>query len=453
MFSQNAVTLCRDLQRGSLSAEEVMQETYRRIETLNPQLNALVNLLSREEAIKLAQAADRVPIAERGMLHGLPMATKDAVETRGFPTTWGFKPWYNKLADKDDAQATRLRRAGAIFIGHTNMPEFGLGSHTFNNLFGHTKNPYDLQKTPGGSSGGAAVALASSFCNVVGFRPSIGRVPNNPGMAWLARLSTTGPMARTVADTALLFAVQAGPYAPDPLTLAEPGETFLDAWTPMAKLNNCKIAYSPNLHGLPVQSEVANVIHQAADMFANLGARVTETAPDLSQAMDVFHIQRAASLAHLGNTLDATTPDWKQHAKETAVWNIEKGQQLSGQEILSSDLTRSKIYAQVAEFFEHYDALILPAAQVAPFDSNIEWIQEINGKAMDTYIDWMTVCCVITVTGLPAISLPAGFTPSGLPVGVQIVGKPRGDLALLQLAHAFERATNHHSRKPGLCAV
>jgi amidase len=472
MRYNNALELCRDLQRGVLSAVELMAETYQRIEAINPQVNALVNLLAKEKALELAAQADRIPVAQRGPLHGLPMATKDAVETKNFPTTWGFVPWQNNIAQIDDAQSARLRRAGAIFIGHSNMPEFGLGSHTFNDLFGRTLNPWDPTKTPGGSSGGAAVALSTqmlpladgsdmggslrnpaSYCNVVGLRPSIGRVPNGRGFAWFSRLSTTGPMARTVAETALLFSVQAGPYNHDPLTLPEPGHTFLDALVAPENLAGYRIAYSPNLHGLPIEPAVATVIAQAADVLADLGAEVIETAPDLSTAMDVFQTQRAASLATLGNTLDATIPDWKTQAKDTAVWNIEKGQQLSATELYQAELTRSKIYADVADFFENFDALILPAAQVAPFDNQLDWIKEINGVNMPTYIDWMTVCCAITVTALPALSVPAGFTGGKLPVGLQIVGKPRGDLALLKLAHAFEQATGHHRQKPPLCAV
>jgi len=449
-----------------------MQETYQRIETINPQVNALVNLLDIDQALQLAKQADATPVAERGPLHGLPMAPKDAVEVAGFATTWGFGPWANSVAAHDDGQAARLRAAGVIFIGHSNMPEFGLGSHTFNSLFGATLNPYDTGKTPGGSSGGAAVALATeilpladgsdmggslrnpaSFCNVVGFRPSIGRTPNSRGFAWFGRLATSGPMAKTVADTTLLFSVQAGPDLTDPLTLPESGSVFLDALVAPENLQGSKIAYSPNLHGLPIDEEVSAIIATAADVLSNLGAEVVQTQPDLSQAMDVFQIQRAAGLATLGRSLDQNTPDWKQHAKDTAVWNIEKGQALTAEELLKSELSRSQIYATVAEFFTEYDAMILPAAQVPPFDTSVDWIREINGVSMPTYIDWMTVCCAITVTGLPAISVPGGFTASGLPIGIQIVGKPRGDLELLKLAHCFEQATRHYERKPPICAA
>jgi amidase len=465
--STSALQLSRDLREGKISAREVMSDTYARINAINPQVNALVNLLTEDQADHLATIADQIPIAERGPLHAIPMAPKDAVEVKGFPTTWGFVPYANNIASTDDAQASRLRKAGAIFIGHSNMPEFGLGSHTFNNLFGSTLNPYDLDKTPGGSSGGAAVALATSmlpladgsdmggslrnpasFCNVVGFRPSIGRVPAGRAMPWFGRLSTTGPMAKTVADATLLFAVQAGPDQNDPLTLPESGDHFLDALMPPEHLNGYRIAYSPDLYGLPIEPEVATIICAAADVMSNLGAAVEHNAPDLRQAMSVFQTQRAAGLAILGNTLDRNLPDWRSHAKDTAVWNIEKGQALCATDILQSEITRGQIYARVADFFSNYDALILPAAQVTPFSIDIDWIREINGMPMTTYIDWMTICCAITVTGLPAISVPAGFTSAGLPVGLQIVGKPRGDLDLLKLAHTFERATQFGLRQP-----
>ncbi len=469
MIWANARTLCRDLQRGSVSAEALMAEVYERIEKHNPTVNALTNLADREQAMAWAKEKDQVPIAERGPLHGLPMAPKDAVEVRGYPTTWGFRPWANNVAQADDPQAQRLRKAGAIFIAHSNMPEFGFGSHTFNSLFGNTLNPYDLTKTPGGSSGGAAVALSAellpladgsdlggslrnpaSFCNVVGLRPSIGRTPPGNGFGWYARLATTGPMAKTVADTAFLFSIQAGPHPSDPLTLPDPGETFLDALVPAENLRGYRIAYSPDLYGLPVDARVAEIVAHAADTCANLGAEVVRDQPDLTQAMGVFQTQRAAGLALLGNTLDATLPDWKHFAKDTAIWNIEKGQQLDAAAFMAAELTRTKIYTEAAGFFESYDALILPAAQVPPFDIQVDWVRQINGVQMETYLDWMTVCCAISVTGLPAISVPAGFTDSGLPVGLQIVGKPRGDLALLNMAHCFEQHTQHHLRKPTL---
>lgn len=469
---ESASNLAESLRTGRLSAVEVMEESYDRIEAVNPRLNAIVSLLSRADALALAEEADRVPLADRGLLHGLPMAIKDLSDAAGFPSTSGFVPHRDRVAETDGRMPARLRAAGALFIGKTNTPEFGLGSNTFNSVFGTTLNPYDTTRTPGGSSGGAAVAVATgmlavadgsdmggslrnpaSFCNVVGLRPSIGRVPPRGAANWLGRISTGGPIGRTVADTALLFSVQAGPDSIDPLTLPEPGSVFRDyASDAGANDRPRRIAYSPNLHGLPVEHEVAEVIAQAPAVFEGLGWTVDEAAPDLSRAMDVFHVQRAAGLSNLGRTLDETVPDWRSHAKETAVWNIEKGFSLTSEEIMRSELLRAQIYAGVAEFFERYDALILPAAQVAPFSIETEWVDEINGEKLPTYIDWMTVCCAVSVTGLPAISVPAGFTSTGLPVGLQIVGKPRGDLDLLRIAHAFEQATQHHLRRPAVHA-
>ena len=466
---QDAISLCRDLQSGVTTAVAIMENVYARINGLNPKFNAIVNLLDYDQAMMLARQADSVPVAERGILHGLPMALKDAVAMKGFPTTWGFKPFASRLETADDELAARLREAGAIFIGHTNMPEFGFGSSTFNSLFGITLNPYDSSKTAGGSSGGAAVVLATqmlpladgsdlggslrnpaSFCNVVGFRPSIGRMPCNKSFAWYGRMVTTGPMAKTVKDTTLLFSAMAGPDPSDPLTLPEPGYHFFDGLIATREPSTLKVAVSTDLGCLEVDQEVADIIRAAGEVFANLGASVTPDAPDLTGAMEVFQVQRAAGLRPLGDNLETNFPAWRLDAKDTAIWNIDKGAQLSADEIMHAEATRSKIYARAVKFFQYYDVLILPAAQVPPFAASEEWVKEINGVKMQTYLDWMAVCCMITVTGLPAISVPAGFTKSGLPVGVQIVGRPRGDLALLQIAQLFEDATRHHKYAPAL---
>jgi amidase len=475
MTWESAADLASELRSGRRSAVEVMEATYERIEAVNPRLNALVNLRPRADALALAVEADRVPSGARSALHGLPMAPKDLGDVVGFPTTQGFVPFRNRIAAADGRMQARLREAGALFIGKSNTPEFGLGSHTFNSLFGATLNPWNPERTPGGSSGGAAVALASgmlsladgsdmggslrnpaSFCNVVGLRPSIGRVQARGPATWFGRISTGGPMGRTVADTALLFSVQAGPDELDPLTLSEAGATFRDAASEasVASLRDqpLRIAYSANLHGLPIAREVAEVIARAPAVFEELGWAVEEAAPDLSGAMEVFQTQRAATLSNLGRQLDTDVPDWRSHAKETAIWNIEQGFTLTSEAVMRSELARTQIYAEVAQFFDKYDALILPAAQVAPFPIETDWIREINGVELPTYLDWMTVCCAVSVTGLPAISVPGGFTSDGLPVGLQIVGKPRGDLKLLRIAAAFEAATEHHLREPGIHA-
>lgn len=464
---QSAASLVAAMNHGELSAVELMGACYDRIERDNPRLNAIVNLLPRERALELARQADNAIATGQplGPLHGLPMAPKDAVEVAGFPTTVGFVPFRDRVAPRDDALAARQRAAGALFIGKTNMPEFGLGSNTFNRLFGTTCNPYAAGRSAGGSSGGAAAALASgmlpladgsdmggslrnpaSFCNVVGMRPSIGRVADKHAMGWLGRLSTPGPMARTVADAALLLSVQSGHYSDDPLSLGQPGHIFCG--TLARDMKRLRVAWTPDLGHLPVDRDVAAVVESAASTFAALGCRVEQACPDLREAMPVFQVQRAAVLAALGRELENAVPDWREHAKDTAVWNIERGLALDAAELIRAEVARTRIYRNTVAFFEKYDALLLPAAQVPPFPLQLEWVREIEGQPMATYIDWMTVCCAISVTALPALSVPGGFTPAGLPVGLQIVTGPHDDLGLLQIAHEFEQATLHHRRHP-----
>ena len=466
---QDALSLCRDLQSGRTQAMDVMANVYDRIEQINPTINAIVNLLPRAQAMSLARAADGVPLENRGPLHGLPMAPKDAVAVSGFPTNWGFRPFSQPVESKDDPMVSRLRTAGAIFIGHSNMPEFGLGSHTFNALFGHTLNPYDLTKTPGGSSGGAAAALAArllpladgsdlggslrnpaSFCNVVGLRPSIGRMPLNRGFGWYGRLATTGPMATNLRDLALLFSVMAGPDEADPMSLDEPGHAFLDALTPYPTSAPLRVRVSRDLNGLPVESSVTAIVEAAASTFTDLGADVSYGEPDLTGAMQIFQVQRAAGLRILGQTLDQRLPQWRDEAKDTAIWNIEKGLALTVDEVLQAELNRTALYARAAAFFQDVDVLILPAAQVQPFDKNVDWVRSINGKPMATYLDWMSICCMISVTGFPALSIPGGFTENGLPVGIQMVSAPRQDLHLMRIAHLFEQRTAYALQRPDL---
>jgi amidase len=469
LIFESAASLVAAMHRGRLSAVELMSASYDQIERLNPRLNAIVNLLPRDEALELARAADRARAAgaRLGPLHGLPMAPKDAVDVAGFPTTQGFVPFRDRIAAGDAVVAARQRAAGALFIGKSNMPEFGLGSHTYNDLFGATVNPYDPRRSAGGSSGGAAVALASgmtpladgsdmggslrnpaSFCNVVGMRPSIGRVPDEQPMGWLARLTTRGPMARTVADAALLLSVQAGHHAHDPLSQAHSGHAF--GGTLARDMRGLRIAWTTDLGFTPVDPSVAGVVERAAGVFEELGCEVEQACPDLREAMAVFQVQRAAVLAVLGRALDREVPDWRDHAKEAARWNIGVGLALTSEALLESEVRRTRVYREVVDFFDRYDALVLPAAQVPPFPVEWDWVREINGQPMETYIDWMTVCCAISVTGLPALSVPGGFTRSGLPVGVQIVCGPHDDLGLLQVAHEFEQATHHHKRRPDL---
>jgi amidase len=299
-----------------------------------------------------------------------------------------------------------------------------------------------------GSDMGGSLRNPASFCNVVGLRPSVGRVPNTSSMGWFARLSTSGPMARSVADAALLLSVQSGPYPPDPLTLPASGSDFAAVLD--RDLRGLRIAWSPDLGFLPVDLEVSTLVEQATRTFADLGCRVERACPDLRSAMGVFQVQRAALMRIKGELLDESSPGWRNHAKDATVWNIEKGLGLTTADLIGSERERTGIYQRVTAFFEDFDAFVLPAAQVAPFPVETEWVTEINGVQMATYIDWMTICCAISATGLPAIAVPAGFTKSGLPVGVQIVGRPRGDVELLQIARGFEQATRWGEKRPTL---
>jgi len=463
----DAVALAEAIRRRQISAVDLMRASYDQIETLNPSLNALVNVLPRREALRLADAADRQISngAAIGPLHGLPMAAKDNIDVIGFPTTSGFAPFAGRIAHRDSPLAARQRGAGAIFIAKSNMPEFGLGSHTFNSLFGVTRNPWDNTRTAGGSSGGAAVALATgmvpladgsdmggslrnpaAFCNVVGLRPSLGRVPDPEASGWFARLTTHGPLARTVRDTALLLSVQAGPDLADPLCLEAPGRAFAQLGDP--DLSGLRIAWSADLGYIAVDPAMVQAIETAASTFAELGCFVQPDAPDLAGAMAVFQVLRGAALAMRGRALDREQPDWRQHAKATAIWNIDQGLALSAADLIGAEQQRAALYRAAVRFFEAYDALILPATQVPPFPIETEWVRSINGIEQATYVDWMQICCVISVLGLPTISVPGGFTADGMPVGLQIVGPPRDDAGVLRIAQAFEAATGFGRRRP-----
>ena len=303
-----------------------------------------------------------------------------------------------------------------------------------------------------GSDMGGSLRNPASFCNVVGFRPSIGRMPKGLGAAWYGRLSTTGPMAKTVKDTAFLMSIISGEDDTDPLTLTQSGKDFLEAFTPYKILKDrpLKVAVSPSLGDLPVDSQVLNIIKSSAETFKKIGATITYADPPLEGAMEAFQIQRAVSLRGLGKMLDQSVENWRDYSKDTTIWNIEKGFDLSIDDMIKAEVIRTNIYSKISEFFKEFDLLLLPSAQVPPFDLSNEWVKEINGEKLETYIDWMSVCCMISATGLPAISIPGGFTTENLPVGIQLVGKPRGDIELLKIAHLFESETNFYKNKPSI---
>jgi amidase len=454
--------LARRIRDKDVSAVEVMQAHLDRIEHVNPLLNAIVTLLP-ERAMAGARAADAA-IARgeaTGPLHGLPIAHKDTLATKGIRTTQGSPIYRDHVPEENALIVERLHRAGAIPIGKTNVPEFGAGSQTFNTVFGTTLNPYDLTATPGGSSGGAAAALAAGlqpiadgsdlggslrnpggFCNVVGFRPSPGRVPKiDANSAWFD-MTVNGPLARTVGDVALMMSVVAGPDPRSPITLDDPGSIFT---RPLDRdFRGVRVAWSRDLGGLPVDPRTTTVLESQRDVFVDLGIEVIEAEPDLNGADEVFHTYRAWDFENsYGELLDLHRDQFK----ETVIWNIEQGRALSGPDIGRAARLRSQIFQRVHEFFVDHEFLLLPVSQVPPFSAAIPYPTEIAGTPMSTYIEWMRTCSRITVTAHPAISVPAGFTPEGLPVGLQIVGRARDDWGVLQLAHAFEQATAHWRKR------
>jgi amidase len=457
--------LARMLRARQVSAIEVTKAFIAQIERVNPKVNAIVTLLP-EEALKAAKALDRKK--EKGLLAGLPIAFKDNIPTKGIRTTFGSRVYENHVPSENHLQVDRLTAAGAIMLGKTNLPEFAAGSQTFNEVFGATLNPYDTDKTCGGSSGGAAVAVAcgmlpfadggdlaaslrnpGNYCNVVGFRPTPGRVPSWPaGNAWNT-LSTLGPLARTVDDCALLFSAMAGPDSRVPTSITEPGKTFD---RPLKRnFRKTRVAWSRDLGGLPVDARVTAVLEQQKYVFKDLGCIVEDAEPDLSDAVESFETLRALSfLQNYGGLLEKH----RDRLKDTVIWNIEEGQRLTPQRIARAEGLRTELFHRMRRFLEKYDFLLCPVNQLPPYPVSVEWPREIAGKKMTNYLDWMKSCYYITITSHPAISVPAGFTNDqpALPVGLQIVGRYRDDFGVLQLAHAFEQATQVWKRRPEMVA-
>jgi amidase len=361
----------------------------------------------------------------------------------------------------------RQAAAGAIPVGKTNTPEFGAGAQTFNAVFGATRNPYDLARTCGGSSGGAAVALAcgmvpiadgsdlggslrnpAGFCNVVGLRASAGRVPKYPSeLAWNT-LSVHGAMARTVEDVALMMQAVSGPDPRVPIALTEPGSYFA---RPLARsFAGTRVAWASRLGGAaPVDARVAAAIDAQRPLFESLGCTTDEALPDLTDAREIFHVQRAQIFAasHAGHL-----ERHRDQLKDTVIWNVEQGLGLTARQIADAELKRTRLFGRVHEFFERFEFLVLPTAQVLPFPVEQPWVREIDGQPMTDYLQWMASCWMITVTGHPAVSVPCGFSPEGLPVGVQIVGRYRDDFGVLQLAYALQQATGFWKQAPALAA-
>jgi amidase len=368
----------------------------------------------------------------------------------------------DSVPEEDGLVVERLKKAGAITIGKTNVPEFGAGSQTFNTVFGITRNPYDVSKTCGGSSGGAAVALAcgmipvadgsdmggslrnpASFCNVVGFRPSPGRVPVWPKLAGWSSLAVQGPMARTVGDVALMLSAIAGPDSRSPIAIPEPGEIF--RLTLDRDFHDVRIAWSPDLGELPVEPSVTAALEGQRHVFEQLNCQVEEACPDFSGADEIFKVLRAW---HFELSRGELLERHRDQIKDTVVWNIMEGRKLTGPQIGRIERKRTELYHHVRQFMEKFEFMVFPVSQVPPFDVKQPYVSEINRVPMETYIDWMKSCYFISVLGLPAISVPCGFTRGGLPVGLQIVGRHQDDWGVLQLAHAFEQVTEFWKTRP-----
>jgi len=455
--------LARLIRQRELSVRQVMASHLEQIERLNPKVNAICTLVA-EDALDQAKKADEALDNghKPGPLFGLPIAIKDLTLTKGIRTTFGSPIYEDFLPDEDALFVERLKDAGAIVIGKTNVPEFGAGSHTYNEVFGATRNPYNLERSAGGSSGGAGVALAcgmipiadgsdlggsvrnpASFNNVVGLRPSPGRIPNYPSEQPWDTLPVLGPMARCVRDVALMLSVMAGADSRDPISLPDDPSNFQNL--PDRDFKDTRIAWSPDLEVFPVERAVLDVLERALPRFSDLGCIIEGAHPDFNDAGEIFQVLRAQAFAH-GGAKDLA--EHRDQMKDTVIWNIEKGLALTALEISQAQAKRAALYQRARKFFERYDYLLLPVSQVVPFPIDAEWVKEINGVEMQTYVDWMMSCSFITLTGHPAMSVPCGFTPDGLPVGIQIVGRHRGEFELLQLAYAFEQLTRFGAIKP-----
>jgi amidase len=466
LCEMSAVELVARLARKQVSAREVMTAHIAQIERVNPKVNAIVTLVA-EQAMTAAAKADEA-IARRdsrnpiGVLHGLPVAHKDLVDTAGIRTTYGSPFYRDHVPTSDALLVTRIRAAGAITVGKTNTPEFGAGSQTFNTVFGATRNPYDVTRTCGGSSGGAAVAVAArmlpiadgsdtggslrnppAFCNVVGLRPSPGRVASESS-SW-SPLSVAGPIARTVADVALFLSAIAGPIPRSPLSIQEDPARFR---APLGRsFKGVRVAWWRGLGGIPFESEVRRVVDANRRVFEELGCIVEEAEPDFTGIDEAFPVLRYVGNHPRYSALVRQRPEW---VKDTIKYEVTQAERATGADVGRALARQSRMYDQSRQFFERYEYFILPVTQVEPFDVNTPYPTEIAGTAMTTYIDWMRSCWYITMMTNPAISVPGGFSATGLPVGLQIVGRHRDEWSVLQLAHAFEQATRHGERRPSL---
>lgn len=469
-----AVDLAKAIRSRQVSCREVMQAYLTQIDLYNPKVNAIVSLQDRDGLLR--QAVERDSQLAKGQylgwMHGFPQAPKDLAATAGILTTMGSPILKNNIPKADAIIVERARRAGAILIGKTNTPEFGLGSHTYNTVFGTTYNAYDQTKTAGGSSGGAAVSLAlrmlpvadgsdmmgslrnpAGYNNVFGFRPSFGRVPSGPtNEVFYQQLGYEGSMARTVTDLAMLLSVQAGSDDRAPLSINADPSIFRQSL--QRDFKGTRIGWLGDFGGyLPMEAGVMELSEAALKNFETIGAKVENARPDFSmeRLWKTWLTLRGFIIAGNAGGMYAD-PKLRAMMKPELIWEVENGPNLSAADIYKASIDRSAWYQALRALFQQYDFLVLPTAQVFPFDAKLHWPKSIAGKQMDTYHRWMEVVVPATLAGAPVINVPAGFGPTGLPMGLQIIGKAQADLSVLQIAYAYEQATSYTKKRPSLLA-
>jgi len=459
-----AAEMVSAVKKKKLSPVEIVDALLARIEKINSQVNAyctVVPEMAREAARKAEVAVMRK--GKLGPLHGVPVSIKDLTPTAGIRTTWGSKIFEHFVPEEDALVVQRLKSAGAIVMGKTNTPEFGAGANTYNQIFGPTWNPWKAGYTCGGSSGGAAVALAcgigplatgsdlggslripASFCGVVGFRTSAGLVPMYPSYLGWDSLAVEGPMARTVGDTALMLSVIAGQDDRSPISFPVEAEKFLSA-VKRPKIKGLRVAWSPDLKVCAVDHEVQRLVAAAARRFTELGCKVEQAEPDFTGVQQIIHVTRAARMVALHAE---KLGKWRDQMNPNLVWNIEQGFPLTAREIGEAEKGRTALYHRVRDFFRNYDLLLTPTVALPPFPQEMIYPKEINGQPMKNYQEWLYMTYAITITGLPAISIPCGFTSQGLPVGLQIVGRRLAEATVLKAAAAYEAVRPWKDKRP-----
>ncbi len=462
-----AVELARRLRARELSARELLEASLARRDEVDGVLNAIVTRDDEGARRRAAELDEQlVRTGPAGPLHGLPLAHKDLLPTAGMRTTYGSTLFADLVPSADALLARRTREAGAVRVGKTNVPEFGAGSQTTNPVFGATRNPYDPSRTPGGSSGGAVAALATgmvaladgsdvggslrnpaSFCNVFGLRPTPGRVPNVPAQDAWYDLAVLGPMARSAADAALLLSAIAGPDLADPLSQPEPGTLF---GQPLDRdLRGVRMAWGGTL-GLPYERAVLEAFAATRPGVESLGVELAEDEPDVRRADEVFRVLRGWQMATtIGRAVEGAGDAVGPVVRE----NVAYGRTVTADQLAEAHQRRTRLVASAADFFRRHDFLLLPVSQVLPFDVGTPWVREIEGEPMPDYLAWMRSAYLISVLRVPAASVPAGFTVDGLPVGLQVVGRPGDDLGVLQVAHALEQVFRAGDRHPDLAAL